>query len=571
MVLAFTVATLLVVHVLPHTTTLLGSRIPHATRSFDTTHAADTTHTTSSPDILATINTDTGEFAPGYRDFSRYTDTHLCWIASESKAATVNNRLSERASFDALQLQPARDSQAVEFSPVADACLTQFFTRHSMREFERPALHELLRVAVRAADSSLARAIVAQQLARAKNARDRNLERVNDIRELLSLDADPSTKGLSIGIRSLPADVIYSQLENLAVATELSAAIDTMTTVTPREQMEVHFYWLAYAQRIRDTLDVQIEANHILMLARRLPPEQLGNRNDLSTGTGAGAEMDAAYRALIALRYRYGGGSSRSVKSLTEVAEQARTDYGHLVPTYVLDLADPVPFFHKPLDTILYELAPQEVRQQLDSIRAPKLMAAYWFPVLGNDTIQPMSGKLSLWIYLPARNTHDNRIEEGFGGWDMAATAIRQWLGKFGSVLTVTVVATTQGGSFWEGIVPPIREAEEARWYVQEYLHLPVTVAVQQQQFILLPRPDERRFADCPLWQEINCNDWFGHTFPKLWQRFPIDLRGEAGIVLTDRTGHVLYAMPYDEIEGAGGHPFADAALTVTRLLETQQ
>jgi hypothetical protein len=72
---------------------------------------------------------------------------------------------------------------------------------------------------------------------------------------------------------------------------------------------------------------------------------------------------------------------------------------------------------------------------------------------------------------------------------------IRSLGAKYGSKLTIVLIAGTQGNAIRSLPLSPRQEAERLKWYVLDYLKLPVTLAVVERRPFQLPQPDGRHFA----------------------------------------------------------------------------
>src|ERR1035437_7796607 len=69
----------------------------------------DTTHAITDSARLATITTDTGAFAPGHRDFSRYDTPGLCLAAAKWTRHVLHRTLEAHDSLFLLRETPERD------------------------------------------------------------------------------------------------------------------------------------------------------------------------------------------------------------------------------------------------------------------------------------------------------------------------------------------------------------------------------------------------------------------------------------------------------------------------------
>jgi hypothetical protein len=116
------------------------------------------------PSALAAITTDTGDFAPGHRDFSRYATPTWCLLAVQQDQATRRNPLSTQTALDTLDLVVGRprleDTLFARVARVARACTAQF----PVAKTGPNELSALYMVAVVARDDALTDAVLRQLL-----------------------------------------------------------------------------------------------------------------------------------------------------------------------------------------------------------------------------------------------------------------------------------------------------------------------------------------------------------------------------------------------------------------------
>jgi hypothetical protein len=124
----------------------------------------------------------------------------------------------------------------------------------------------------------------------------------------------------------------------------------------------------------------------------------------------------------------------------------------------------------------------------------------YWCPVgqpcvVPADTLQSTAGKVSLLVDFPDgqdETTYRWAVEENY--FARKAEFIRRMLAKYGAAgLTVTVVSSSRGTTWEDGVVTPAQEADRLRWFSQDYNHLPVNVALQVRHDQWRPGLDGRR------------------------------------------------------------------------------
>jgi hypothetical protein len=155
--------------------------------------------------------------------------------------------------------------------------------------------------------------------------------------------------------------------------------------------------------------------------------------------------------------------------------------------------------------------SPQFVQFQMIGHPAPQFRPSYWF---GPDSASgyPVPGKVSLLMLVDQ--------DDGQGAYGRYAM-IRRLAGRYGERgLSITLVMPTTGFTRWSASPPqePAEEAQSARWYFLEYLHLPASLAVDSTPFTR--KPDGRR---------VNGRSPF------------FTLYANAPVVLTDQKGNVIF------------------------------
>ena len=109
------------------------------------------------PDSLAMITTDTGAFAPGYKDYSRYLIPELCVAAARNAGDVMTRPLATQIWLATIRdYAPEQDSLPTRVSQIARACGAHF-TVEKTDEENLPALFNL---ALLERNDSLARAVL---------------------------------------------------------------------------------------------------------------------------------------------------------------------------------------------------------------------------------------------------------------------------------------------------------------------------------------------------------------------------------------------------------------------------
>jgi hypothetical protein len=514
-----------------------STRVPSASASqalsAETLDSLRKAHSTL-PAALATITTDTGEFAPGHRDFTRYTDPLLCSIAAQNTALAQTRTLLAQARKESLRADPVRDTQPTTVISIARACGERFHILNTKPE-DLPALFNL---ALRVKNDTLAAAILSRLLTLASKPAERTVLQLGALRAYLGIPPLDMSQIIFLagdGPAKNPTDGFgIAQPANLAAANALMEQLSPTLPTNSSDvsvvmtQFQVQQLWLTFYKLIGDTAQVRHTAEQMLAQWHQIPASiKTEKQTWLIAGAGR-ALMDLAATGPIAT----------FAARATAIARQIRQDVPYY-STYTVEqiVQDFVP------DAYFALTLPARVH-------TPTFHADHWFAGPGGETHTPTRGKVSLWILLSPECSYDFRTIAGASGcWSKEATAVRQWVAQYGPHgLDVTVLVQTRGGSLWEGLVSPAREAERARWFVQDYYHLPVNVAVQDKHFFLLPQPDGRRF-DADSTGAYDGELQFENKLRQMVPQFD-SLRIDAwsgGAVVTDRDGTLQFAAGWNE------------------------
>ena len=432
-------------------------------------------------DSLATITTDTGALAPGDRDYSRYPNLAFCVLAAERQQALLRSSVTAHAVLDTLRDRQADTVGFTRVAAVARACAGSRLTVAGTAVSALPFLIEL------AVDAGADTVALAASLRDAASAPDT----AHAIRALAWAE--------QLFLEAAPARVALAE----TVATRLDALGPSMVAA----QMDAHETLLDFWLAARNYARAAPEAERLLAARHRVAGLVLTP----DSGT-VDPSVLKAYRALMARAFW------ARTDSLRAIARRAQADIRQL-------LVDPKqePVFAKlskmPLDSLVLELAPSlyGAVTRLQSPSPPEhigcwgqqgahdcqhlqgrelipLQADAWFPAAGVDTMQPVPGKVTLAVGAAAWCTMAYQVGDEEHCFAPIATAIRRWLARYSPAgLTVTVVIATSEQTLMDGSVVPAQFAARARWYFQDYLRLPVTVAVENTQYLYLPPPDGRR------------------------------------------------------------------------------
>lgn len=433
-------------------------------------------------DSLTTITTDTGALAPGDRDFSRYSNLALCLLADLRERTLLRSNVTASAVLDTLHDLQTDTVATKRVAAVAQACGGTRLTVTGTPSLELPFL---TLVALDAGDDSVSLAAALRFAAAAP-------------------DTTHMLQTLDWAERTFLYDVPPARV---ALAETVVTRIDALGPSATFAQMAAHARLLNFWMAARNYPRAAAEAERILVTRHRVtsplaPPD---------AGRGDGNVLNA-YRALMARAFW------ARTDSLATIARRAQADIRQWLvdPRRERDFAD---LSKEPVDSVVLDLAPGLYRA-LASRRHPPppdttgcwnygrghdcsylegrelipLQADAWFPAAGVDTVQPVPGKVTLEVGADGWCTIAYKVGEEEHCFAPIATAIRRWLARYGAAgLTVTVVIATGDETLMDGAVLPGQFAARARWYFQDYLRLPVTVAVEYSKYVYLPLPDGRR------------------------------------------------------------------------------
>ena len=433
--------------------TALGATSPstvHADTTMGGTVTRDTTvstHPVVLPARLASITTDTGAFAAGDRDFSRYPTVTFCLLAAQRRQTLLRSSVAAHTLLDTLHDLRRDTVGTASVAAVARACGAHFTITNTAPQ----DLPSLAQYALDEGNDSLARAVVMRLLT------PTSAEEIGSWGEQLFLNAIPARTAL--------ADTVV-------------ARIDAMGPRALQARIQAHATFLDFWTAARNYDRAQEEAERIVILERDLAGAAL---------TQEGSHLLVAYRTLMAQAFW------EQTDSMTTIAHRAQQDFRRFT-----EASNQGRFFqklsHDPVDSMVTFLAPDLYHTMVSGRQLPPLQADYWFPATGSDTVQPVQGKITLEVGADGYCTIQFRNGDDSYCFAPVAAAVRRWLSKYRTAgLTVTIVMATPDWTFMDGAVLPAQAAARARWYFQDYLRLPVTVAVQTTQYDYLPLPDGRR------------------------------------------------------------------------------
>ena len=452
---------------------------------------------------LATITTDTGAFAPGRKDFTRYDSPALCLGAAEMAKWQVKQKLPT-VWDDSIGLGAA--------AQVARACGARF-TLATTAPTDRPLLYKLALFAQR---DSVAEAIAAVLLA-------------------------PAGPGAARDTAN--RDTLQFQLMRQALDAGRAAVAETLLARLARAGPAAQslYQWLLGLwlgdEGYRMNPDGTRWAAHLSAARRRWAAEEeirWGTQPARRTDEWAYWRVSAGYSALLE------EAAFQSRDSVLSVAHRAQHDLASFprvlvnswnTSTHPADgiLERSKDWAAEPLDSVIAKKIPYYMgfEQLSGGIPAPRLHADYWFPAPGqpaSDTIWPVPGKVNL-LCSGAKVMDNGSYELGADEENIRrsdaqqAADIQRWVKVYGPAgLVVALVRPAAGHDYFgfgnavrhsdfgvlENVMPPAMEAQAWRWLEQDYLHVPATLAVQVRHSTFGPEPDGRRWTTTRLqWNQF--------------------------------------------------------------------
>ena len=456
-----------------------------------------TSHAGGRSDSLASITTDTGALAPGRREFSRYLTPEQCLIAATGVYQEA------RLSF---QLRHAIDSSdgaiiATRVTGVARACLAAHHFK--VQEALPYQLVPLFELAVYAHDDSLAQAVVARKLRTAATPEDTARVYVHAIDQSAEIHPLP----LSL------AHLLLNRLDSLgrpALVHRIVARGELMS--------ELRF-------RGSDTAMQRALASQVITLGSQATPAEVQINSPAGRQEpGAAYALVNAFNVLVYQLYR-GSGPPDSLVALAHLAKRELSYCKNLINMEAChvnpDASDREVLWHFVFEENLNqpEPAPMVVGTDtaafttgaLRTMLQHPLHSDFFFPATAHDTVRPVPGQVNLYWVVRGYNLQNGDMGSDGGTF---STGLRRAIARH--LVAVTILVSTRGWQWrrtsngdWDEVLvfdTARQEAEYLRWYFQEFLQLPVAVAVQVDTPLLRPAPDGRRMPE--PWQPSNGLTW---------------------------------------------------------------
>ena len=404
------------------------------------------------PAQLASITTDTGSLAPGHREFSHYTTPSLCLAAVKTAQDEARRTMSAQADDSSLQQIHFFDSLSSTTVTVARSCTA----RLTMAKVPDAELPSLLALALAANDDTLAHTIFGKQVSHAAT---------DSARLAVMLNA------MDIYLAARPA--------RIAVAESLVTQLDTHHPRWQTERVRAHGKLLGFWRlAVFDLQALRREADRVIALVNIMPVSALRD-------SGGGDVLVNAYSALL--------WSARvtSPDSVPMIAQRAKRDLGRIpLDSIWTSQGRSVAKGHGTLqvigdrwatislDELVRRLDPPEVKQTKGYAQIP---TDFWFPQ-GDDTVPGLTGAVRVVYTIDGGCLSDNEMPlYNYHACIAPMLYLQDWLQRYHQLgLRVTVIASLHGRVLFRGPEPMAEEAKEIAWYVQQYWHLPVSVAVRK-------------------------------------------------------------------------------------------
>jgi hypothetical protein len=475
----------------------------------------DSLPATGLPAHGAAFTTDTGDYAPGHRDFARYTTPLFCVAAARTEVQYARRTAALTAAAYTLQhTAPEQDTLPASVTRVARTCGVHFLDQPvaHMAAADLPALFAL---ALLARQDTLAQAILARSAV---------LAPTDAARQQVWLD------GLETLLHAEPARV--------AAATALLAQWTRQGQSAVALQLGGATRFLAFWRDHFDPARIRAGAEALLQMEPD-PTQSVATKIALVNG------HKTAYSALLQLTV------VDHPDSLAAVGQRLVQDLQR--PVWAVPGEQPInlkwvrEFQSARHDAEALRAWAEEDRDAFRNVRVDgqpmfPFKAAYWIAPTGatvRDTVvRPTPGRVSLYEQ-PEINCYNYYLFEGSGDKNCTPLLDRltRWQRRYGGQgLQIIVIGySSWNGALYSGLLAPAAQAERIAWYVHQFAQLPVPVAVQPLGVTRFPAPDGT----------LHWNDYKDHF------DFHINLDAnnhwQNGLaVLTDRAGRVVYVGPDD-------------------------
>ena len=453
---------------------------------------------------------DTGDYASGHRSFARYTTALLCVEAARTEAAYARRTAVLAAAAYTLQYTaPERDTLPARDIRVARTCGARFLDQpvSRMAAADLPALFEL---ALFARQDTLAQAILA---------RSAELAPTDTARQHVWLD------GLDTLLHAEPARVAAA----MALVTQWNRLGRSAVVLQVRSALRLLAFWQDHFDRAR-----MREVAETLLRSDPDPTQPVATKIALLNG------HVTAYGALWQLT------ALDQPDSLAVMGQRVVRDLQR--PVWEMPGWQQIP--------IKWVREFQAARHDAEALRAfameksdafrdlrvdgqpmPPLTVDDWMTPPGvtqRDTVQPIPGRISLFVRLNVECYNEALWQFwGTNACTWAVNRLARWQRLYaGAGLQLTVVGYTRQSVLYSGPLASAAQAAPIAWYVQQFAHVPVTVAVQRLKVTRLPVPDGTLVYG------------FTETIDQMFGERNISSIPLSLAVLTDRAGRAVYVGP---------------------------
>jgi hypothetical protein len=413
-------------------------------------------------DSLASITTDTGAFAHGNRDFSRFTVPGMCVAAVHQEDDVLRRTISAQYDLQLLRdTAPERDTLPAQAVALARACGGRFTIARTAPS-DLPALFTL---ALQMGNDRLAQDVVRRQLASA-----------------------PSSAARQTVLATAVQGYVDAKPARLVAAERTAATADTLALREHTNSLPAHFPMLELANHGFDRPRMRREADRLITLGQTLTFSAI-QYYDLPL-------IAAWSNVLHVVFYEH-------PDSVLTVARRAKADLSR----FPIGRDFPAGIPYSPAQTFDFKTHTDvDVRDFLLPITPdrysgpnalPRVVARYWFPK-PPDTWPPR-GKVSLvlyggWPLVCSRGDGPLLAFPMSNSCDVWHTTFPAWMKEFEARgFAITVMERARGEAVRSIPLAEAAEADSLDWYYRTYLKLPLTLGVvptaRVRQF---PEPDGR-------------------------------------------------------------------------------
>lgn len=452
-------------------------------------------------DSLATITTDTGDLAPGNKEFARFTNPGMCLGAVQVATELARTSVAAQVAYALHEYGIAEDGTTpTDSSPasvvaVARRCRARF----TVANVPAAELPNLFILTLAAGEDSLAQAIVERRLTLAKDLAGR---------------AAVFQDAIDGYLQARPA--------RASAAESVAAQIDAMGSAMASAALIAHDSLLSYATYRVDAPSMRREAEHLIAIGQSAP---------MSVIQYAWEPILDAYISLGTLAY------VNAPDSVTALVTRAKEDLGRFPSTdqWPSGHAVRTPGMSFPFKTASLE----KVRNTLIPFNAaryagrsfPPLSATYWFPKAPKSW-PPEKGVPSLVMYGGIVNLCtriDTYVSHPLPGCRDLYAYLPYLFKQYGNRLAVTFVAATEFTTVQSGALTAAQQADTLRHFFLDYLKLPITLGVIEDSVKVLPGLDGRKL--------LRDTSFYGNfERPAKWNRDPSPL-----VLFYDARGELRY------------------------------